>query len=112
MNIRCALNGELTSRGLELKLSKEYPTYRLGIRFRHRVYLFQVLTELAFELDIIEFQGQVNDVGVINWWWQRRIVGVRITRREFSVWRILLGGLSDFLPTFVTPYLALTLAST
>jgi hypothetical protein len=34
------------------------------------------LTELALELDVVELQGQVNDVGVVDWWRQRRIVGI------------------------------------
>ena len=40
-----------------LKSSEGYLTYRFGIRFGHRIYLFQGLTKLALELDIVELQG-------------------------------------------------------
>ena len=69
------------------------------------------MTELALELDVIKLQGQINYVGVVDWWRQRRVVGIRVTRRKFAIWRILFGSLPDLLPTFVTPYLPLTLAS-
>lgn len=52
----------------QVRISKEYLTYRFRIRFWHRVYILQGLAQLTLELNVVELHSQVNDVGVVDWW--------------------------------------------